>query len=190
MYRQLLLCQCFNYFFSNFITSYLYSAEFRGPSPLWYEPIMTHHSFHLINSLYEYTGEQLVDIKLLEENPTVAAKELFFLSNRVVASCGIQSESLGPILNFGNAEALKLWGASWEQFTSMYGAHTADVDNRDKRQAFLDSLQMRGYATGYSGVRITLDGRRFRIFDATVWNVVENGNMFGQAATFGHWEFL
>ena len=42
-----------------------------------------------------------------------------------------------------------------------------------------------------TGVRIAKSGRRFRIAQAIVWNLLdEHGARCGQAAMFEHWEFL
>jgi len=48
-----------------------------------------------------------------------------------------------------------------------------------------------GFIDDYSGIRISLNGRRFRINQATVWNVLDEAGAYaGQAATFSSWEFL
>jgi len=48
-----------------------------------------------------------------------------------------------------------------------------------------------GIVHGYTGVRITAEGRRFAIGGADVWNLVDgNGRHRGQAATFAEWQFL
>ncbi len=48
-----------------------------------------------------------------------------------------------------------------------------------------------GFIDDYAGVRIARTGRRFRIRQATVWNLFdEHGQRCGQAATFARWEFL
>ena len=42
--------------------------------------------------------------------------------------------------------------------------------------------------TGYTGVRISSTGRRFRIKEVTVWNVTDaDARFLGQGATFAHW---
>ena len=55
----------------------------------------------------------------------------------------------------------------------------------------LAGLAESGIVHGYTGVRITADGRRFAIGGANVWNLVDgNGRHHGQAATFAEWQFL
>jgi hypothetical protein len=52
-------------------------------------------------------------------------------------------------------------------------------------------VREKGFMSGYSGVRISSTGRRFRIVDATVWDVFDGkGVRRGQAATFEKWEYL
>ena len=48
-----------------------------------------------------------------------------------------------------------------------------------------------GFIDDYAGIRISKTGRRFRIAQATVWNLLdERGIYSGQAAMFLRWEFL
>ena len=42
----------------------------------------------------------------------------------------------------------------------------------------------------YVGVRVALDGSRFQIDSAVVWNVIVDGQFLGQAATFPTWTYL
>jgi len=46
----------------------------------------------------------------------------------------------------------------------------------------------RGFIDDYAGVRVAASGRRFRIEQAVVWNLLDDaGQRHGQAATFEHW---
>ena len=48
-----------------------------------------------------------------------------------------------------------------------------------------------GFIKNYAGVRISKTGRRFRIENATVWNLVDDdGTPRGQAAMFAEWKAL
>ena len=45
-----------------------------------------------------------------------------------------------------------------------------------------------GYVDDYRGIRISKSGRRFRIEQAIVWNLIDAaGHLHGQAATFDAW---
>jgi hypothetical protein len=55
----------------------------------------------------------------------------------------------------------------------------------------LERVTRDGYIADYSGVRIASSGRRFRIHQATVWNLLTpSGAACGQAALFDSWTFL
>ncbi len=96
-----------------------------------------------------------------------------------------------PVFSFGNALALQLWDLSWQEFTSMPSHRSAEPMLRDERERFLRDVQQHGIARGYSGVRISKRGRRFRIEDVTCWNVMDDrGNHLGQAACYPRWTFL
>ena len=64
--------------------------------------------------------------------------------------------------------------------------------SRQERAALLSRVSRDNYIDDYSGVRITKTGKRFRIDQATVWNVVDSdtGDYLGQAAVFSYWSFL
>ncbi len=111
--------------------------------------------------------------------------ERVFLAPFVVASHDAAAE---PILNYGNRAALALWELPWERFVRTPSRATAEVDRQDERQRMLEQVGRLGYITGYSGVRISAAGRRFRIHDVTIWDLFDgDGRQVGQAATFRHW---
>ena len=170
----------------------LYQPNFVGPSPIWYDPLMVAHASVLIRSHHQATGKELVPLKLLQEDPVTAAKELFFLPDRIVVSHGTQSSGEGPVLNYGNSAALKRWAASWEQLTAMASKYTAEPVEQSERQAFLQQVLDQGFVDNYVGVRIALDKTRFRMLDGCVWNVrvPEFDGLVGQAATFSRWDDL
>jgi len=95
------------------------------------------------------------------------------------------------VLNYGNAAALALWEMSWDEFTRTPSRLTAEAPNREERMRLLAAVTERGFIDDYSGVRISKTDRRFRIVQATVWNLLdERGIYAGQAAMFSRWEFL
>ena len=60
---------------------------------------------------------------------------------------------------------------------------TAEPMHRDERAQLLGRTSRDGYADNYSGIRISATGRRFRIHQAIVWNLVDSeGRRVGQAA--------
>jgi len=140
------------------------------------------HVSGLLRSFHGLTGRHLIapggnseeTAKLLNEAP-------FF-----VASHGLEDD---PVFDYGNLCALELFEMSWEDFVQTPSRLTAEAPNRAERQRLLDSVAQNGFIDDYSGIRISSTGRRFRIRNATVWNVTDtSGNKTGQAATFSDWE--
>jgi hypothetical protein len=140
------------------------------------------HVSNLLRSFHELTGRHLIPPA---GNPEEAAKLLneapFF-----VASHGLEDD---PVLDYGNLCALELFEMSWEDFVRTASRLTAEAPNRAERQRLLESAAQNGFIEDYSGIRISSTGRRFRIRNATVWNVTDSsGKKTGQAATFSLWE--
>lgn len=93
-----------------------------------------------------------------------------------------------PIFFYGNRAALRLFEATQAQFIAMPSRLSAEPVLREERERLLARVRSHGYIDDYSGVRISLGGRRFRIDRAIVWNLVdERGERQGQAATFTEW---
>jgi hypothetical protein len=114
--------------------------------------------------------------------------EKIFHAPFVLVSHGTEAD---PVLNYGNAAALALWEMSWEELTRTPSRLTAEALNREERARLLAAVTARGFIDDYSGIRISKTGRRFRIAQATVWNLIsESGRPAGQAAMFSRWEFL
>ena len=169
------------------LPSPIYSPTWLGPSPEWYSPEMLLHGQHLLRSFHDKTGLVLdqASQNLLDKDGDEAARRLFLSHERVVVSHGTQKQlENGPVLNYGNTAALRRWGASWEQLTSMPSRYTAEPMERCARDAFMKRVTEDGVVTDYEGVRIALDGTKFTISNAVVWNVVIDGEYIGQAATF------
>jgi hypothetical protein len=60
--------------------------------------------------------------------------------------------------------------------------------HRDERARLLERTRRDGYVDDYAGIRVSQSGRRFRIEQAIVWNLIDAaGQLRGQAATFDTW---
>ena len=140
---------------------------------------MVRHVGYLLRSFKRLVGHDLL--------PTSDARHLF-RAPFVVLSHGVEVD---PILNYGNALALELWELTATQFCATPSRVTAEPMLRDDRQHTLDTVARQGYITGYSGIRISSSGRRFRIENVVLWNVTDDdGRALGQAASFDRWSFL
>ncbi len=96
-----------------------------------------------------------------------------------------------PILNYGNAATLGLWGYSWDELTATPSRLTAEPMERSERHQFLEQVSRDGHVADYRGIRIAKNGQRFWIEQAAVWNVLdEHGEKIGQAASFSDWSAI
>lgn len=96
-----------------------------------------------------------------------------------------------PIFFFGNRTALDLFETDAQTFTALPSRLSAEAPLRAEREALMDRVRAQGFIDDYSGIRIALTGKRFRIQQAKVWNLVDDaGHIHGQAAAFDRWTFL
>ena len=151
---------------------------------IWQRAEVIAHTEMLARSFFKWTGRDLLPGIF---NPPGLSKNIFH-APFVLVSHGTEAD---PVLNYGNLSALNLWDMSWAELTRTPSRLTAEAPNREARARLLAEVTARGCIENYSGVRISKSGKRFRIAQATVWNLVaQNGNPAGQAAMFSHWELL
>ncbi len=101
------------------------------------------------------------------------------------------STAADPLFIYANKSAQTLFEYDWDEIVGIPSRLSAEAPNRTERQRLLDAVKRYGFATGYSGVRISKSGRRFRIEDGVLWQLRDAGGMIhGVAATFSHWTFL
>jgi hypothetical protein len=113
-----------------------------------------------------------------------AAAALWSLPAAVVAH-GTEPD---PLFFYGNRAALALFEFPAAQFVRLPSRLSAEPGNRAARARLMASVIADGFVAGYSGVRISASGKRFRIAGATVWNLVDaDGALCGQAAVFDRW---
>ena len=93
-----------------------------------------------------------------------------------------------PVFFYGNLAAQQLFELDWNELVQLPSRFSAEPVARDERRRLLDLVTSQGFIDNYSGVRIAKSGRRFRIKQATVWNLLgHDGQVLGQAAAFDHW---
>lgn len=156
----------------------------RGVQPSWQQPGWIAHTQLLLESYRHWLGRDLVD----RSGDLDAQAERLFEAPFVVVSHGTQAD---PILSYGNRTALNLWKLDIATLLATPSRQTAEPMHRDERARLLDRTSREGYVDDYEGIRIASDGRRFRIRDALIWNLIDaRGDLVGQAATFADWEFL
>jgi hypothetical protein len=138
------------------------------------------HRLHLVVSSYHrLTGRRLVDPD--QTNLWQAC----WTAPRVIVAHGTEAD---PIFFYGNQLALSVFELDFAAFTQLPSRYSAEPLLREERDALLARVRERGFIDDYAGVRISASGRRFRIEQAVVWNLLdEQGQRHGQAATFEHW---
>lgn len=93
-----------------------------------------------------------------------------------------------PLFFYGNRAALALFEVDAFQFVGMPSRLSAEPLLREERSDLLERVTRYGFIDDYAGIRVSATGRRFRIEQATVWNLIDSkGSMHGQAATFSRW---
>ncbi|RUS46154.1 MEKHLA domain-containing protein [Cohnella sp. AR92] len=138
------------------------------------------HLKRVLNSYRKWTGTDL--LKLTGE---LSLAEQLNRTGRILLSHGTETD---PVLNYGNHAALALWEMDWAEFVRMPSRLTAEPMDREEREKLLRDVRDKGYSNRYAGIRVSRTGRRFRIEDAAIWNVMdERGRMLGQAASFPSW---
>jgi hypothetical protein len=96
-----------------------------------------------------------------------------------------------PLFFYGNRLGLELFEMTPQQLLQTPSRLSAEMEERAARERLLDQVTRRGFIDDYAGVRVSSTGRRFRIEQATVWNLIdEAGVRHGQAATFARWTRL
>ncbi len=151
---------------------------------IWKNPAVIAQTQMITTSFDRWIGRALLPGLF---NPLGLTKNIFN-APFVLVSHGTETD---PVLNYGNAAALALWEMSWAELTRTPSRLTAEAPNREERARLLDAVTKRGFIDDYSGVRISKNGKRFRISEATVWNLISaDGKNHGQAAMFSRWEFL
>lgn len=159
---------------------------------IWQNPSVIAQTQLIARSLKHWTGRDLLSGDRQRAGSETGAPAEFaekvFYAPFVLVSHGTEPD---PILNYGNRAALALWEMSWAELTRTPSRLTAEAPNREERARLLAAVTAHGFIDDYSGVRISKTGRRFRITQATVWNLIDGRqNYCGQAAMFSRWEFL
>ena len=125
---------------------------------------------------------------LMPSKDSSGAVEALFNSPRVVLYA-VGTIGSDHIFSYANFAALTLFETSWDKLIGQPSSESAEPVHREERRDFLDEVSRRGFIENYTGIQISQKGRRFRILDATVFNVLgSEGSYLGQCATFTDWE--
>ncbi|EFJ51975.1 hypothetical protein VOLCADRAFT_87027 [Volvox carteri f. nagariensis] len=96
-----------------------------------------------------------------------------------------------PIYTYGNRAALDLFEVTWDELLQTPSRKSAadDPDAQKDRNGLLDRAAETGVVSGFEVWRVSKSGRRFKIKDGTLFNIIDReGNKLGQAAVFHRYE--
>lgn len=125
----------------------------------------------------------------LTGRPLVAAGnsvgEALWEAPAVIVAHGTEPD---PLFFYGNRLALAVFEMDPAAFAGMPSRLSAEALLREERARLLERVARAGFIDDYAGVRVSATGKRFRIEQAVVWNLVDaQGACHGQAATFDRW---
>jgi hypothetical protein len=130
--------------------------------------------------------ERLTGRALLGDTPPAPAA--LWLAPMAILAHGTEAD---PLFFYGNATALAVFELSADALLRTPSRLSAEAPDRAERARLLDQVSRRGFIDDYAGVRVSATGRRFRIEQATVWNLIDAaGHVHGQAAAFSRWTRL
>ena len=117
----------------------------------------------------------------------LSCQELFACGFPVLAHDG----GLEPKLTYANAAALGLWDAPWDHLVGLPSRLTAPIAEQAERSLALNKAKSEDAIEGYSGIRISRQGRRFMIQNARIWTLWDqHQHACGQAASFSNWWWI
>ncbi len=147
--------------------------------PPWTDAQIRTRAGLIVRSYRHWSGENLVDLP--SDDPTEQANALFDAPVAVLA----HDTQADPLCVYMNAAALSAFELTIAQAAEFRTRQTAAPEDRQERSAALAGAEEVGLVTGYSGVRVSSSGRRFRINEGRIWTVLDDdGQPVGQAATF------
>lgn len=154
------------------------------PEPSEQNDYLSTHIKLLQDSFRKLLHRDLIDAP---QNALAMAKAIYH-APYVVVSHGTEAD---PVFNYGNLAAQRLFEMSWPEWVTLPSRQSAEPPNQEERARLLAAVTTQGFIEHYSGIRISKTGRRFRISDVTVWNLLNpTGTDCGQAAVYSQWEYL
>jgi hypothetical protein len=134
--------------------------------------------FHLLADSYR----RLVGLSLTPEGMT-AEGAMRWLYEEALFAVLAHNTAPDPVFIYGNKAAQRRFEYEWEELTALPSRLSAEAPERSERRRFLERVARDGFVSGYGGIRIAKSGQRFRIENATVWQIIDaEGTYRGQAA--------
>ena len=149
-------------------------------------PAVIEHSRLMAASFLHHLGRPLT-AEAGTLTPEALAKFLYDAPFVLLA----HTDAVDPVFCYANRRAQELFGYGWDEFTRLPSRLSAEPVSQGERQRLLEDARSKGFVDTYRGIRIARDGRRFRIENVILWDVLDDhGNPLGQAAVFDRWAEL
>lgn len=146
--------------------------------PPWTEDELRTRAGWLLRSYRHWAGEDLLD---LPSDEAAHARALFDAPLAVLA----HDTRPDPLCIYANDAALTAFELSPADAPAFATSRTVEPTAREERRGALSRAEDVGLLSGYSGVRVSTTGRRFRIRDGQIWTLLDDdGRRVGQAAAF------
>lgn len=147
--------------------------------PAWTDDELRTRAGWILRSYRKWAGEDLVETAGDDEE--ARAQALFDAPLAVLA----HDRRDDPLCIYANAAALAAFELPIEDAPSFPTRRTAEPEARAERSVALAGADEAGLVRGYSGIRVSTSGRRFRLHDGRIWTVLDDdGRRIGQAAAF------
>ncbi|KAG2482451.1 hypothetical protein HYH03_018621 [Edaphochlamys debaryana] len=139
--------------------------------------------FYLMDSYHRLTKKYLLEGVNLERLPSALYRAPFAL----LAHNKFQAGVTDPNYIYANRAALNLFEVSWDEMLSTPSRKSAAADPEAQldRNGLLEEAATKGVVTGFEAWRVSKSGKRFKIKDVTLFNIMDrSGTKMGQAAVF------
>jgi hypothetical protein len=148
--------------------------------PPWTDDELRTRARWLLNSYRAWAGDDLVPLPPGADDDA-RARALFDAPLAVLA----HDRRDDPLCVYANAAALDAFALTLADAPAYATSRTVEPAAREERQAAFARVDEAGLVSGYSGVRISTEGVRFRIEDGRIWTVLDDaGRRVGHAAAF------
>lgn len=148
------------------------------------KPYVSEQATLLLSSYKHWTGKELIKTRSSE----LETHEALYRAPFALASHDTAED---PMFNYGNLTAQKLFEMDWDTLLSHPSRDSAEPANRAERARLLERVTTQGFIDDYRGIRISATGKRFRIEEAFIWNLIDSGGAYrGQAAALYKWTDL
>ncbi|KXZ44265.1 hypothetical protein GPECTOR_70g496 [Gonium pectorale] len=158
-----------------------------GTAAQYDTPEMKMLAFQICDSYWRLTKKYLLEGVDFDRLPSALFRAPFAL----LAHDRFQEGVTDPCYTYGNRAALEVFEYGWDELVGTPSRKSAadDPTAQQDRNGLLDKAAKTGLVEGFEVWRVTKSGRRFKIKNGTLFNIMNReGTKLGQAAVFSAYE--